>query len=430
MELIAMRLDDIKPYERNPRLNDEAVDAVMKSIKQCTYVAPIIVDEDNVILAGHTRWKALRKLRSKGYKSKKLDYDSIPVNRATGMTDTQKRKYRALDNKTGEIASWDFKLLPGELEGLDFEDLFLDWGVELVQPRVEEDNYDPALPEEPKSKQGQMYGLGRHRLYIGDSTVQEDVATLMMGMLADMLLTDPPYNIDYEGAAGKIMNDNLPSAKFRQFLLDAFTNAKRVMKPGAAFHIWHGDSEGYNFRGACMDAGLVIRQCLIWVKNQMVLGRQDFQWQHEPCLYGENPDDEVGDEHAPCMYGWKDGAAHRWYKNRKQKTVLQFDKPVVSKEHPTMKPVKLFDYQMQCNTKSNDIVLDLFAGSGTAIIAAEQNGRTAYCMEYDPKYADVIIERWEALTGEKAVLMDDAWFLTIILAFEKMGGVEDGQTEG
>ena len=227
-----------------------------------------------------------------------------------------------------------------------------------------------------------------------------------------MLLTDPPYNVNYEGTAGKIKNDNMEDAAFRAFLRSAFSCAKEVMKPGAAFHIWHADSEGYNFRGACIDVGFRIRQCLIWVKNSLVLGRQDFQWKHEPCLYGENPVDYPGvaeyedEDCQPCLYGWKDGT-HYWFKNRKQTTILEFDKPKKSAEHPTMKPVKLFDYEMKCNTKPGEIVLDLFGGSGTAIIAAEQNGRRAFVMEYDPKFVDVIISRWEALTGEKAVLLNE-----------------------
>lgn len=422
MEIVTLKISEIRPYEQNARKNDKAVDAVAESIKQCTYVAPIIVDENHVILAGHTRWKAMKKLGRKECECVVKD----------GLTEEQKKKYRLLDNKTNELADWDFDLLSDELEGLDFGDLILDWGVEVKQPEVKEDNYDPVLPEEPKTRRGQLYALGRHRLFVGDSTKQEDVAQLMGGMMADMLLTDPPYNVNYEGTAGKIENDNMPQGQFREFLKASFSNAKRSMKPGAAFHIWHADSEGYNFRGACMEVGLVIRQCLIWVKNSLVLGRQDFQWQHEPCLYGENPADfgeECGDDHEPCLYGWKEGAAHHWYKNRKQTTILKFDRPTVSKEHPTMKPVKLFDYEMQCNSRPGDIVLDLFAGSGTTIAAAEQNGRTAYCMEYDPKYADVIIDRWEKLTGEKAVLMDEWWFITILLAFAMSGGEIDAGWE-
>lgn len=227
-----------------------------------------------------------------------------------------------------------------------------------------------------------------------------------------MLLTDPPYNVDYEGTAGKIANDNMEDSAFRQFLTDAFYAAKTVMKPGAAFHIWHADSEGYNFRGACIDAGLKIRQCLIWEKNSLVLGRQDFQWQHEPCLYGEKPPESGWEEYVDeynqvALYGWKDGSAHYWFKNRKQTTILRFDKPKASKEHPTMKPIKLFDYQMQCNSKQGENVLDLFAGSGTTIMAAEQNKRNAFCMEFDPHYCDVIIQRWENFTGKTAELIQE-----------------------
>lgn len=398
MELKTLKIEEIRPYERNARKNDNAVDAVAKSIEQCTYVAPIVVDENHVILAGHTRWKALKKLG-------RTECECIVKD---GLTEEQKKKYRLLDNKTNELAEWDFDLLAEELEGLDFGDLQLDWGVSQQEPEVVEDNYEPVIPKEPKSKIGQIYQIGRHRLMCGDSTKQEDVERLMNGDVADMLLTDPPYNVNYEGSAGKIKNDNMEDSEFREFLRLAFFAAKSVMKPGAAFHIWHADSEGYNFRGACRDVGLTVRQCLIWVKNSLVLGRQDFQWQHEPCLYGENPiDDEELDQHEPALYRWKDGASHRWFKNRKQTTILQFDKPTASKEHPTMKPILLFNYEMQCNTQQGDSVLDLFGGSGTTIIAAEQNGRTAYVMEYDPKYVDVIIDRWEQFTGEKAVLLSE-----------------------
>lgn len=398
MQLRTVKIDDIIPYDRNARKNDEAVDAVAKSIEQCSYVAPIVIDEDNVILAGHTRLKALKLL---GY----TDCECIVKD---GLTEEQKKKYRLLDNKTSEIAEWDYDLLAEELEGLDFGDLKLDWGISEEEESVVEDDYDPEIPENPKSEIGQIYKLGRHRLMCGDSTNPEDVNKLMGGAAADMLLTDPPYNVNYEGSAGKIKNDNMKDEDFREFLRLAFFCAKQNMKPGAAFHIWHADSEGYNFRGACRDVGLIVRQCLIWVKNSLVLGRQDIQWQHEPCLYGEVPieEEEEYEQHEPALYGWKEGAAHHWFKNRKQTTVLQFDKPRASKEHPTMKPILLFDYEMKCNTQPSDIVLDLFAGSGTTIMAAEQNGRTAYCMEFDPKYVDVIIDRWEKFTGKRAELID------------------------
>ena len=187
----------------------------------------------------------------------------------------------------------------------------------------------------------------------------------------------------------KIDNDKMSDGDFHKFLLDAFKTAKNVMKAGAAFYIWHADSKGYDFRGACFEAGWQVRECLVWVKDVMVLGRQDYQWQHEPCLYG-----------------WNDGGGHAWYSDRRQTTVLEFERPKRSKEHPTMKPVPLFGYQMQNSTKPGDIILDSFGGSGTSIIAAEQLGRSAYMMELDSRYCDVIIKRWEEQTGEKAVLAD------------------------
>ena len=262
MKMETTKLSEIKPYPNNPRKNDQAVEAVAESIRQCGYVAPIIVDEDGVILAGHTRYKAL----------KKLGRVEAEVVVKTGLTDEQKRKYRLLDNKTNELADWDYELLSNELEGLDFGSLHLDWGIQN-EPTVVEDNYEPELPESPKSKAGDVYQLGSHRLMCGDSTSLDDVKKLVGGAQMDMLLTDPPYNVNYSGKAGKIKNDNMDDDKFREFLRLAFFSAKEVMKPGAAFHIWHADSEGYNFRGACQDVGLKNRQCLIWIKNAPVIGR-------------------------------------------------------------------------------------------------------------------------------------------------------------
>ncbi len=254
---------------------------------------------------------------------------------------------------------------------------------------AKEDNFEIELPELPKAQLGDIYQLDRHRLMCGDSTDKETVERLMGEQRVDLFITDPPYNVDYEGKTKdilKIQNDSMSNDVFRKFLVDAFAAADNVMKQGAVFYIWHADSEGYNFRGACYDTGWKVRQCLIWNKSCLVMGRQDYQWKHEPCLYG-----------------WKPGASHLWASDRTQTTVLNFDKPSRNKEHPTMKPIALFDYQIQNNTKSEDIVLDTFAGSGTTIMACEQNGRSAYCMELDPKYVDVIIDRWEKFTGEKAV---------------------------
>lgn len=226
----------------------------------------------------------------------------------------------------------------------------------------------------------------------GDSTSLDDVETLANGQKIDMLLTDPPYGVDYTGKtkdALKIENDNRGDDEFIEFLTKAFEAADNVMKPGAVFYVWHAILKTYAFESACHNVGWEVRQVLIWVKNSMVLGRQDYQWKHEPCIYG-----------------WKEGASHLWASDRKQTTVLEFARPTRNAEHPTMKPVLLFDYQIKNNTKGGDVVLDLFAGSGTTMIAAEQNGRTAYLMEKDPRYVDVIIDRWEKFTGEKAVLLN------------------------
>ena len=384
MEIKNLKLSELKPYENNPRINDEAVKYVAESIKEFGFKVPIVVDKNNIIVAGHTRYKA----------SKQLGLEEVPCIVADDLTDEQVKAFRLADNKVGEIAEWDFKLLAEELQGIDDLDMEV-FGFEMPknEEEVEEDEYDVELPKEPKSKLGQVYKLGRHRLMCGDSTRAEDVAKLMDGVKADMLLTDPPYNVAYEGGTKdklKIKNDNMPDEKFREFLVEAFTRANEVMKDGSVFYIWHADSEGYNFRGACFNIGWKVRQCLIWNKNSMVLGRQDYQWKHEPCLYG-----------------WKEGASHLWATDRKQTTVLDFDRPNRNAEHPTMKPVKLFDYLIKNNTKSEDIVLDLFGGSGTTIIACEQNKRTGYVMELDPKYVDVIIGRGEALTGEKAELVSE-----------------------
>jgi site-specific DNA-methyltransferase (adenine-specific) len=377
-----MKLGDITPYAKNARKNDAAVDAVAESIRQCTYVAPIIVDEDGIILAGHTRWKAMRKLGKK----------EAEVLVKAGLTEEQKAKYRLLDNKTNELADWDYDLLGEELRDLDFGDLDLDWGVDLGKTDEVIEDEVPEVDElsEPVAQLGDIWQLGRHRLMCGDSTDEASVQRLCGEAKMDLLITDPPYNVDYTGKtkdALKIQNDKMGNDAFRQFLRDAFFAADCVMKPGAVFYIWHADSEGYNFRGACFDIGWKVRECLIWVKNSMVLGRQDYQWKHEPCLYG-----------------WKEGT-HLWASDRKQTTTLNFDRPTANKIHPTMKPVKLFDYQICNNTKAGDAVLDLFGGSGTTIIACEQNGRTAYMMEYDPRYVDAIVKRWENLTGEKAVCL-------------------------
>ena len=346
---------------------------------------------------GHGRYFAAQSLKK----------TKVPVVRADDLTEEEIKAYRLADNKTNE-SDWDEDLLNIELDDITDIDMS-EFGFDLRdEDEVVEDDYEPDPPEEPKAKRGDIYQLGRHRLMCGDSTSIDDVEALLDGAKMDMLLTDPPYNVNIEETAGKIMNDNMASDKFREFLRDAFTCAKIALKPGAVFHIWYGENEAYNFRGACTESGLTVRQQLIWVKSQATLGRQDFQHMYESVLTGDSfIDEEMQDRgYEPCLYGWKDGQGHKWFKKRKERDVLFFDKPAHSAEHPTMKPILLFDYEMQCNTKPFDKILDLFSGSGTTIMAAEQNGRTAYSMEFDPKFVDVIIDRWESFTGEKAVLLN------------------------
>lgn len=383
MEIIKLKIDEVIPYENNPRNNDEAVAYVAESIKQCGYCSPIIIDEDNVILCGHTRLKALNQL---GYKE-------VECVRKSGMTDEQKKKYRILDNKTAEVAEWNFDLLEEELKDLDFGDF--DFGFddmpELAEPVDITEDEVPEVDDksDPITKLGDIWQLGKHRLMCGDSTDASAVAALMNGKEADLLLTDPPYNVAYEGKtddALTIENDKMGVDEFYDFLTSAFSAAVGALKAGGAFYVWFASREHINFETALKSAGLEVRQELIWAKNTMVLGRQDYQWKHEPCLYG-----------------WKDGAGHNWYSDRCQTTVLEFNKPARNGEHPTMKPVELFAYQIQNSTKKGEAVLDLFGGSGTTIIACEQTGRIGYSMELDPKYCDVIIKRYENLTGKKAV---------------------------
>ena len=378
---------EIQPDERNARKHsDEQIGELRRSLREFGFVNPLLIDKNKKIIAGHGRLTAAI---AEGM-------SAVPCVYVEHLTEAQRRAYMLADNRLAEHATWDIGLLNEELQFLD--DLGFDvtlTGFDLPEDNTEavDDGYEPELPTTPKSKVGQLYRLGRHRLLCGDSTNAEHVSLLMDGALADLLLTDPPYNVDYKGKTKDeltIENDAQPDDAFREFLVKAFRNAQEHMKPGAVFYIWHADSNGYLFRAAVQEAGLTVRQCLIWVKNSMVMGRQDYQWKHEPCLYG-----------------WKEGAGHLWASDRKQTTVLEFDRPSRSKEHPTMKPIPLFDYQMQNNTKGGDIVLDLFGGSGTSILAAEQNGRTCYMLEYDPRYVDVIIDRWEQFTGETAVLVSD-----------------------
>jgi len=282
---------------------------------------------------------------------------------------------------------------------------------------VQEDDFPVDLPSDPFTHRGQVWQLGRHRLMCGDATSREDMARLMDGHCAQMLLTDPPYNVDVTGGgkdALKIVGDNLPEDEFCTLLTDSLRNAVDALEKGSSFYLWHPDGEqGRIFRNVLHEIGLCVRQTLVWVKQSGVLGRQDYHWQHEPCLHGQiTPDPaldcgETWDEHECCLYGWIDGQRHLWCGDRKQTTVLEFDRPTKSEDHPTMKPVRLMAYTIANSTLLGAAVLDPFAGSGSTMAACEQLGRRAYLMEIDPRYCDVIIRRWCALTGKNAVLISD-----------------------
>jgi site-specific DNA-methyltransferase (adenine-specific) len=389
MDVEMRPVGSVRPYDNNPRDNDDAVDAVAASIRAFGFRQPVVVDEQDVIIVGHTRYKA----------ALKLGLTTIPVHVAKGLSPEQARAYRIADNQTATLSRWDEDKLPLELMELHKADFDLaltgfpeDEILRLLAAPPTEGQCDPddvpEPPEEPVTKPGDLWVLGRHRLLCGDATRSEDLARVTDNRPADLLLTDPPYNVGYEGKTADkltIANDAMTDADYRTFLAGALTAAGQHLRPGGSFYLWHADLVALPVRLACADAGLQVRQCLVWVKSVLVPGRQDYQWKHEPCLYG-----------------WADGAAHTWLGDRSQTTVLEFDKPAKSAEHPTMKPVDLFAYLIGNSCKPNGVVLDPFAGSGTALVAAEQTGRTACLVELDPRYCDVVVARFEAFTGQKA----------------------------
>lgn len=383
MQIISKNIKEIKEYENNPRNNDNAVEYVAKSINDFGFKIPIIIDKNNIIVAGHTRYKA----------AKKLNLSEIPCIVADDLTDEQIKAFRLVDNKSAELAEWNLELLNLELENIHDIDMNLyDFKLTELLDDVVDDEYEVKLPEEPKTKYGDIYKLGNHYLMCGDSTNTENVKMLMQEQEADLILTDPPYNVNYEGKTDdnlKIMNDNMDNNTFYNFLESSFLNLNNSLKAGGAAYIFHADTEGLNFRKAFVNSGFKLAQCLVWVKNTFVIGRQDYQWKHEPILYG-----------------WKLGAGHYFIDDRKQSTVLEFDKPSRNEEHPTMKPIELLAYLIKNSSKKNDLVIDFFGGSGSTLMACEQLGRKCYIMELDPKYCDVIIDRWETFTNEKAQLLD------------------------
>lgn len=391
------KVSELYPTQGNLKdLSDENYNKLKASIEKHGFIYPMAVWTETSInkkwmLDGHQRKRFL----DKEHPDAEVPIIEIPaadLQEAAEILLKITSQYGRITQEGVDAFIATFELPEAEIyQAVQFDALPL-IGQEKDKEEVEEDDAPEVDETQSASVLGEVYQLGRHRLMCGSATELSDVSELVDGVQVDLLHTDPPYNVDYTGKtkdALKIDNDKKTDGEFRQFLVDAFTNASMVMKEGASFYIFHADSEGYNFRGACVDAGLRVRQCLTWVKNSMVMGRQDYQWKHEPILYG-----------------WKEGAGHQWYSDRKQTTVLDFDRPTKSTEHPTMKPINICAYLIGNSSKKGDIVLDLFGGSGSTLIASEQTDRTCYIMELDPKYCDVIRKRYHKFTNDNEV---DGW---------------------
>ena len=383
-EMQLVPIGKLVPYVNNARTHSpEQINKLRSSLREFGFINPVIIDRDFGVIAGHGRILA----------AKEEGIKEVPCVFAAHLTEAQKKAYIIADNRMAMDAGWDEELLRVEIEALQAEafdlsltgfdekelsDLFKD------DTDVQEDDFDvDAELEKPTfSKSGDVWTLGRHRLVCGDSTKAETFNTLMQGRKANLVVTDPPYNVNYEGTAGKIKNDNLADEKFYQFLFDAFSNIEKVMADDASIYVFHADTEGLNFRKAFSDAGFYLSGCCIWKKPSLVLGRSPYQWQHEPCLYG-----------------WKKSGKHQWYADRKQTTIWEFEKTKKNTDHPTMKPIPLLAYPIQNSSMSNTLILDPFGGSGSTLIACEQTDRDCYTIELDEKYCDVIVKRYIEQVG-------------------------------
>lgn len=425
-KMVEVSVSKLVPYEKNAKIHGEAqLEKLKASIEEFGFLSPCLIDKDNNIIAGHGRVMA----------AKELGLKTVPCVYIEGLTDEQRRAYILADNRLGELGEWDMDLVSAELQdlkdsgfdidltGFDIDDIIFDddetaWAEDPA----------PAVPEETITKLGDLWRLGDHRLLVGDSTKAVDVERLMGGGTADMLITDPPYNVDLGGGTAPkvakmrrrrtdgllIANDDMPSDAFEDFLVAAFTNARNHMRPGAAYYCWYASTTQRSFQDALDRCSLTPHQTIIWVKNTGTLGWNDYQWRHEPCFYG-----------------WKEGAAHYFIDartlttvaddidslNREQllerikelsslTTAVYEDKPTRSKLHPTMKPLGLFKKQIRNSSREGETVLDLFGGSGTTLIACEELNRKCCMMEFDPFYASAIIKRWETETGFKAERID------------------------
>lgn len=444
MQIEQIPLTDLAPFDRNSRTHSpEQVAQIVLSIREFGFTNPLLIDEANRIVAGHGRHQA----------ATTMGLATVPCLRLSGLTEAQIRAYVIADNKLAENAGWDMELLRLEvgdlkelgfdLDLLGFDKLELGAMLNFIDPNAGLTDPDavPAVPAEPLTKPGDIWQLGHHRLLCGDSCQLADVQRVMGGGCADMVFTDPPYNVAYQGATKDkltIKNDKMSSAKFYLFLRDAFTAAAAVVAPGAPIYVCHSDTEGLNFRKALADSGWLAKSLLIWVKNHFAFGGKDYHQRHEPIIYG-----------------WRAGAAHKWYGGRKLSTVVEempglvfqqeedgfaisfsdgvrsvaikvpayevtaatdgldtsawkVDKPLKSAEHPTMKPVEIPRRAIANSSKNGGIVLEPFMGSGSTLIACEMIGRLCYGLELDPKYCDVIVTRWEQFTGRQAELLTAA----------------------
>ena len=412
MQIVNKKVEDLIPYEKNPRFNDDSVQFVANSIKEFGFKVPIIIDKNNVVVAGHTRLKA----------AKKLNLKEVPCIVADDLSDEQIKAFRLADNKVGEFSVWNEELLLSELDSLEsrfnMDDLGFGGFLDSVEEdgEVVEDDFDPIVPEEPFTQPGDIYVLGHHRLMCGDSTSRDNLVKLLNGRSVDLFYTDPPYNVNVSNSDGMtIENDDLSNNAFRDLLMKAFANAAEFLREGGVFYIWHGDSERVNFQ-QCLEAnGLTVKQCLIWVKNGFNFGRQDYKWQHEPCLYGWREGEAhyfVPEYNHPTVI---DDTEHLDLKKMKKddlvrlcqslldahipSDVIHVDKPLKNDLHPTMKPIVLCGDMIHNSSRKGELVLDLFGGSGSTMVACEQLGRDCYMMELSPYYCDVIVRRIIKLLG-------------------------------
>ena len=382
-DMSLVEIEKLIPYVNNARTHSkEQITKLRSSLREFGFINPVIIDRDYNIIAGHGRVMA----------AKEENITEVPCVFVDHLTEAQKKAYIIADNRFALDAGWDEEMLKLEIEALQdmafdlsltgFDDAELSKLFETDDVKDDEFDVEAELQKPTKTQIGDIWLLGKHKLVCGDSTKAETFAILMNDEKANLVITDPPYNVNYEGSAGKIKNDNMENDKFYHFLLDAFTNTEKAMADDASIYVFHADTEGLNFRKAFKDAGFYLSGTCIWEKQSLVLGRSPYQWQHEPVLFG-----------------WKKKGKHQWYTGRKESTIWEFDKPKKHGDHPTMKPIPLLAYPIMNSSMSNCIVLDPFGGSGSTLIACEQTDRIARTIELDEKFCDVIIKRYIKQVG-------------------------------